>query len=297
MIKFWNEIKGFGTLFYFQIIATSLSVFPLHISGFTFAIPRSLSATLDFEFRVYLSLQIAIIAVFSIFTATYLPKFIISLRALIIAATIYVKYQKRNYRRAKPIHFKQVDLDKFNFFDEISKPVEYSKYDARLANFVKIKVKKLTLLDFYESFKILITFSLSFLILSLLYVGPLRALLASVLFVFVLLVVITYEDYGDAFFFRAEGVVAEKSAQNDVGLEFNFRRLPALLGVIAVFSFALGHMRADYMMRSPIYSVTCCESEELVNIVAATSGGFILFRQSTAEFFYTPSSTVYDVVP
>ena len=297
MGKILNEIKGFGSLFYFQIIATSLSVFPLHISGFTFAIPRSLNATLDFEFRINLSLQIAIISVFSIFLATYLPKFFISARALIIAATIHIKYQKRKYKRARPIYFKQVNLDKFNLVDEISRPIEYSKHDARLANFIKARVKKITLLDHYESFKFIITSILSFLILSLLYVGPLRALVASALFLAFLIIVVTYDDYGDAFFFRSEGFVVDKSARDDIAVGFNFGRLPALLGVIAVFSFALGYMRADYMMRSPIYAVTCCESKEFVNLVASTSGGFLFFKSSTGEFFYTPSPTVYDVVP
>jgi hypothetical protein len=271
-------------------VFTSVSIIPLHIVGFSIYLPPPLRGLLSVSFQAELAFRFFLVSAVGFFIARYVPILLIAVEIHLRALAIGRAYKRRGYKRASPV------LNRI--YDGAASSMDVgSRFDARLENFIKRKVRSASSLMEYEKYKVLISIGFALVLISIGYVGFVRASLVFLLFLVLGLLVGIYEDYRDSSFWRLTNVVYGATQHGQSTFSFNFSRLPAIFVIIAILSGSLGYLRCSYLASKESFFALLKPENRKVSVLARTSSG-VVFVDQGGLFGFMPNEDVrLDVVP
>lgn len=262
------------------VMLAGLSIVPLHIASFTYALPNPFRAILDAEIRTSIGFEVASKAVFFGFLARYVPQFIFGMVSWVHKLTIEARYYQRGYRRVY-VSFAGFGKNARKFAsaaemrEHFRRCSEFGRSHARFANFLKSDLHKSLDVAFYENHRNSITaiFGISLFVLS--YLGFTRGLVVILITSLFAASTIFYAPLSSYFKFNlAPDLWGHSNAPR--ANEIDVDDILLIISSIAVAAVLSGFLRVGYLISSP--NLLLGDDKVPVSIVVSNSQGILVFR-------------------
>lgn len=269
------------------ILVAGLSVVPLHIAGFAFALPSPFRAIFDADIKVSIGVDFATNALLFGFFARYFPQFVFGLVGWIHKLKIEAKYYQRGYRRVY-VAFAGFGRNARKFAsaselqEHFKRCFEFGRSHARFANFLKSDLHKSFDVAFYENHRNSITAILGVSLFVFNYLGLARGL--AVIFIASLFAAsaIFYAPLSSYFKFNLAPKLWGNSSSPRAN-EIDADDILLIISSIAVAAVLSGFFRVGFLISSP--SLLLDDENAPVSIVVSNSQGILVFREGESFEF------------
>lgn len=274
-----------------------LSLGSIHYVTYAFAFPSHLRVLLDATFKLDFAANFFLVATFSVVFARYFPQTLLALGAFVLSSIIGIIYYRRGYRRvASPLGLLEKSrrndkLEKEKFQKRLS---AFSRFDARMDNFVSNVVQSRLPIIWYERNKWFVMAPLALFICLFIYVGLLYSMWLFSFFSIVSAAYQTYDSYSDNFRFRLKGHKFSGDDPDHVPapVSFSSGQFFVFATTCAVIFAAAGPLRLYAQTEDQRASIIRGNSRIEAAIIGSNTNGLLIYSNG---FAFIPYSSVFEI--